>query len=164
MSWFDRGSSYSCTSSCNYCSLKRVWQINGQLEEHSIPTITVGAGIKLTICNVNHLSAPGLGELHNQPGQSPEEINPLLLPATAYSPLSTPQVIYSSPSFPLSYLAVSSLILSLYLSPTISFLSLSFFLSLSLSLLKSNVLLGSDFPWSGIVCHWVRMAPLCYAS
>ena len=42
--------------------LRRAWQIYGQQEEHSIPTITVGAGIKLTICNVNLFSAPGLGE------------------------------------------------------------------------------------------------------
>lgn len=64
-----------CTGFPNYCSLRRVQQIYGQWEKSSIPTITPGTRIKLTICNLNRLNTCASREKHNQPGRGPEEIN-----------------------------------------------------------------------------------------
>lgn len=64
-----------CTCLPNYCSLRGVQQIYGQWEESSIPTITPGTGIKLTICNLNRFNTPASREKHNQPGRGLEEIN-----------------------------------------------------------------------------------------
>lgn len=50
-------------------------QIYGQWVESSIPTITLGPGIKLTICNLNRLNTAASGEKHNQRGRGLEEIN-----------------------------------------------------------------------------------------
>ncbi len=74
ISWTGRVAA-CCTGSPNYCSLRRVQQIYGQWEESGIPTITPGARIKLTICNLNRLNTPASREKHNQPGRGLEEIN-----------------------------------------------------------------------------------------
>lgn len=70
INWTGRVAAH-CTLFPNYCSLRRVKQIYGQWEESSIPTITLGAGIKLTICNLNRLNAATPRQKQNQPGQSP---------------------------------------------------------------------------------------------
>ena len=74
-----------------------MWQIYGQWEGSSIPTITLGAGIKLTICNLNRFNTPASREKHNQPGRGLEEINSHTQSFSSLSPfLSFLPAIYSS--------------------------------------------------------------------
>lgn len=68
-----------CSPFPSYCSLRGMWQIYGLWEESSNPTITPGSGIKLTICNLNHLTTLASREKRHQPGQGLEEINSQIL-------------------------------------------------------------------------------------
>ncbi len=140
-----------CTRFPNYCSLRRVQQIYGQWEESSIPTITPGTGIKLTICNLNRLNTPASGEKHNQPGQGPEEINSQTLCLLPLSPfLSFLPAIYLSTYFLLSLtgwtLYSLTLLRSLHctLFYTYGFVSRQW-PSLLHSLQHADILLGRDF-------------------
>lgn len=76
-------------------------QIYGQWEESSIPTITPGAGIKLTICNLNRLNTPASRE-HNQPGRGPEEINSQTVFLSPLSPFLS-RYLLVHPSLTFSY-------------------------------------------------------------
>lgn len=91
-----------CCSSGNYCSLVRVLKIYRLQEGYSNSTIIAGTGIKLTICNLNRLSAVPIRNWIIRAGVGPEEIN-LQLPSSA------------SPDH-LSFTLSPSCLLSLYLS------------------------------------------------
>lgn len=89
ISWTGRVAAH-CTLFPNYCSLRRVKQIYGQWEESSIPTITLGAGIKLTICNLNRLNTATPREKRIRPGRGPgKSIHGLSVFYLSFFPLST---------------------------------------------------------------------------